>query len=681
MPRISGITQQKARELAQYIGTKYGNGNDILSRAETSRALAAAARDPVLAAKLRDVFGSSAPPGAQALLRALFERAPSPQPGAVSAGTRPGGPGAISLQADGTFSLGQTPAGSDPVRTAGVLYEAALLVAHGVNPYEKANPAQRQRALAYLEEVARAGAQRAEREMTPSESTMAMKSGSATALLSLAESAGSPAEAQVRQRAIDTYLSVAEKEIHRGLKVSMSLNLDALKDKLQLSGAQKTRLSALVSAALPTRPPYEDWFKGGNQTVRIKQYVHSDYWDLHFTPYRERGFKMTELPGGKLLWEKTVKDPTGRNPDTHFRIEVAKVADYSTDRKMLQDMSDPETHVQVYTGHSNLGGNIAAALKAAPQTEVGTKLTFLWMCRGKQNVADFSNRFPNSHLITTHVPPDGYSMVPMMGALVDMVSKRGDYASMAAQGDRPGYHMFPYDRRLYDHRDLDRDGKLDGGGVAHPDRVFDIYPRAPHGKRVDFQPGEPVDPAKLDGGAAVNALGFANTLLTYHVEHGDGRSPITAAYGDHFFSEGFYKSEGNELLRITPQEIGGKTYYSVAINSRYSGQSEEALGMAALYELNRFVTDRERGGPLTLDDKIRGLLLSAEYLAYMVGAGDYADSLVLNLARANGWPSAVTLHELLAAIEKDSHGYVSMDSINELKRRLGAQLGDGSGIR
>ncbi|MHB8873877.1 MAG: hypothetical protein ACYC8T_09360 [Myxococcaceae bacterium] len=684
MPRISSIASEPARELARYIGAKYGNGNGILSNAETARALKALSGDPVLAEKLKDVFGAAPPAKTATLMKALFAAAPPPpSTPATPVGGRAGGPGELCLQGDGTFTVGPAanPRAGDPVQSAGVLYEAALLVGGGVNPYDKATSAQRSRALGYLSQVASAGAERSIREMTPSQTTMAMKSGSATALLALAESATTSADAPVRAKAIDTYLGVAEKEIHRGLKVSMTLNLDASKGSLALSEAQKTRLEKLVAQALPAKPPYDEWFKNGNDTVNVKHYVHAEWWGLYSQPYVERGFKKTELPNGHVLWEKTLKDPAGANPDTKIRIEVAKVADYSTDRKMLQDMNDPNTQIEIYTGHSNLGGNIAAALKAAPQTEVGSKLTFLWMCRGKQNIADFTNRFPNSHLITTQVSPDGYSLVPMLGALMDGIARRSDYAAIRKQGDGPGYHMFPSDRALYDHRDLDRDGKLDGAGTGASDKVFDIYPRAANGKAIDFRPGPSQDPARLDGGAVVNALGFANTLLGYHVEHGDGRSPITAAYGDHLLAEGFYSSDSTEMVRVTPKQLNGQTYYQVAVNSKYANQSEEALGMAALYELNRYITTKERGGaPLTLDDKLRGLLLSAEYLSYMTGGGQYADSLVANLAKVHGWPSGFSYDLLNSALAKDSHGYVSMDSIEELKRLIGSQLGDGSAI-
>lgn len=675
MPRISSISAEKARALAEYIGKRYGNGNDVLTRAEVQRALASGASDAELTSRLCDAFGGVPPEGSQAVWEALFGR------GAVRVGSRPGGPGEIWLKEDGSFRIGEGRGTTDPVRGAMVLYEAALLVNEGVNPYAGASPAQRQRALAYLEQVAAIAADRSIHEMTPSARTMAMKSGSATALLALAEAANGADDAAIRSKAIDTYLSIAEKEIHRGLRVSMTLNLDSLKGGLGLSEAQRTRLSALLGAALPSRPPYEEWFKEGNQTIQIKQYVHSDYWDVYSTPYTERGFTKTELPNGKILWEKTMRDPAGQHPDTRFRIEVSKVADYSTDRKMLQDMNDPDTQIEIYTGHSNLGGNVAAALKTAPRTEVGTKLTYLWVCRGKQNVADFTNRFPKSHLITTHVAPDGLSLVPMLGALVDTVASRGDYASMAQRGDPKRYHLFPFDRGLYDHRDLDSDGKPDGDGAGRPDRVFDIYPRAARGKRVDYVPGPSVDPARLDGTPAANALGFANTLFTYHVQYGDRRSPITAQIGDHLVSEGFFQSGTDEFLRITPREVDGKMLYGVAINSRYANQSEEALGVRALYELNRWATSQARGGaPLTLDDKVRGMLLAAEYIAYMTGPGEYADELISNLARVYRWPSSFGYDTLAAAIDEDVHGYVSSGAVASLRRRIGPQLGDGSAI-
>ena len=681
MPNISQIRSPEAKALAQYIGTKYGNGNEVLSRAEVARALKNAAADPALAARLKDAFGASAPTSAAALMRALFDGAAPPSAGGTAVGQRPGGPGPISLNANGAFAIGPGAASTEPAASARALYEGALLLNEGVNPYAAATPATRTRALGYLLDCARAGAERGIAEMTPSETTMALKSGAASALLALAQAAKGPGEAQVRAQAVETYLATAEKEIHRGLQTSMVLNLEAAKGEVGLSPAQETRLGALKAKLLPSRPPYEKWFAGGNDTLRVRQYAHSDYWALAQSAYTQKGFKQSTLPNGNLLFEKTLEDPARRNPPIKMRVELSKVEDYGTDRHMLREMNDPDVHVQIYSGHSNLGGNITQALKLAPSTEVGEKMTFLWMCRGKQNVADFTNRFPNAHLVTTHVPPDGYSIVPMSQAMVDMFARREGYDAMKRQGDPRDYLMMPNDRRLYDHRDLDADGRLDGVASA-TDRVFDIYPRAARGRSTSFAPGPLQDPAKLDGAPVVNALGFANTLLTYHLEHGDGTSPIPQHYPDHFRSEGYFQGNTDELLQVTRREVGGETFYGVAVNSKYANLSEEGLGMAMLYELNRFVmADAHPGKAMSVNDKARGLLFAGEYLAYMVGGGRYSDELVQNLAQRNGWPHDVDFSLLSKAMEGDHHGYVSKGAIDGLKRLLGAQLGDGAQIR
>lgn len=679
MPNIGNIQSPAAKALAQYIGTKYGNGNEVLSKAEVSRALKAAATDPTLAARLQDAFGAAAPRSAAALMRALFEATPPPPSGGAGVGQRPGGPGPIQLNANGAFSIAAGAVTTDPVASSRALYEGVLLLNEGINPYASASAATRSRALPYLADCARTGAERGLNEMTPSETTMALKSGSASALLALAKAAKDPAEAQVRKQAVETFLATAEKEIHRGLRTSMVLNLEAAKAEVGLTPAQETRLEALRAKLLPARPPYEKWLSGGNDTVRARQYVHSDYWDLAQAAYTNKGFTKSTLPNGNFLFEKTLEDPTRANPPVKMRIEMSKVEDYTTDRQMLREMNDPNIHVQIYSGHSNLGGNITQALKMAPSTEVGEKLTFLWMCRGHQNVADYTNRFPNSHLITTHVPPDGYSIVPMAGALVDMIARRGDYDSMKRRGDPSEYLMMPNDRRLYDHRDLDKDGRLDGVSRA-VDQVFDIYPRQAKGAATTFGPQAAQDPAKLDGGSVVNALGFANTLLNYHLEKGDGSSPLAAKFPDHFRPEGYYQGSGNEMLKLTKHQVGNETFYGVAVNSKYAHLSEEALGMAMLYELNKSM-HAEMGRPMTVDDKARGLLFAAEYLSYMVGGGRYSDELVRNLAQHNGWPHDVDFGMLSRALEGDHHGYVSQGGIDGLKRLLGPRLGDGSQIR
>jgi hypothetical protein len=678
MPDISKIGSPAAKALAEYIGKQYGNGNTVLSQAEVSRALKNGAADPTLAARMKDAFGTAAPRSATGLMKALFTATPPPPGGGEVIGTRPGGPGAITLNANGAFSVAGGAVSTEPTTSARALYEGVLLLNEGVNPYASASPATRGRALGYLVDCNKVGTERGLSEMTPSETTMALKSGSASALLALAKASSTPAEAQVRSTAVETFLATAEKEIHRGLRTSMTLNLQAAKGELGLTADQTKRLDTLVAKLLPARPPYEKWFAGGNDTVKVRQYVHSDYWDLAQQAYTNKGFKQSTLPNGNLLFEKKLEDPTGANPATKMRVEMSKVEDYTTDRQMLREMNDPNVNIQIYSGHSNLGGNITQALKMAPQTEVGEKLTFLWMCRGKQNVADFSNRFPNSHLITTHVPPDGYSVVPMIGAMVDMVSKRADYGAMKRQGDPSDYLMMPNDRRLYDHRDIDADGRLDGVAKA-TDLVFDIYPRQAKGSSTVFAAQAAQDAAKLDGAPVVNALGFANTLLTYHLEHGDGTSPIPGTYPDHFRPEGYFNGSGNEMLKVTKHQVGSETFYGVAVNSKFAHLSEEALGMAMLYDLNKFIM-QDTGKPMGLDDKARGLLLAAEYLSYMVGGGRYSDELVRNLAQAHGWPHDIDYSTIGRAMEGDHHGYVSKGAIDGLKQIMGSRLGNGSQI-
>lgn len=680
MPDISRIGSPAAKALAEYIGRQYGNGNSVLSQAEVQRALKNGAADATLAARMQDAFGANAPKSAAGLLRALFGTAPPPPGAGEVVGQRPGGPGAVSLNANGAFSLAGGAASTEPAASARALYEGVLLLNEGINPYASASPATRGRAAGYLLDCARVGQERGLSEMTPSETTMALKSGSASALLALARAASTPGEAQVRATAVESYLATAEKEIHRGLRTSMALNLQAAKDELGLSAPQAARLDELVAKLLPARPPYEKWLAGGNDTIRTRQYVHSDYWDLAQSAYTQKGFARSTLPNGNLLFEKTLEDPTRANPPVKMRVEMSKVEDYTTDRQMLREMSDPDVHVQIYSGHSNLGGNIAQALKMAPSTEVGEKMTFLWMCRGKQNVADYTNRFPNSHLITTHVPPDGFSVVPMTMAMVDMIAKRADYGAMKRQGDPNDYLMMPNDRRLYDHRDLDADGRLDGVAKA-VDQVFDIYPRLARGTATVFSPQAAQDAAKLDGAPVVNALGFANTLLNYHVEKGDGTSPITMAFPDHFRPEGYFNGPGDELLKVTRYQVDGETHFGVAVNSKFAHLSEEGLGMAMLYELNAFITKEVRAGaPMTLDDKARGLLLAGEYLSYMVGGGRYSDELVRNLGQAHGWPHDLDYSVISRATEGDHHGYVSKGAIDGLKRILGPALGDGAQI-
>ena len=100
------------------------------------------------------------------------------------------------------------------------------------------------------------------------------------------------------------------------------------------------------------------------------------------------------------LYDNTPRiDFEGASQDVGFTYEPK---DYFFDG-MFDRMGDAKTNVILYTGHSNLGGNISEELRKG-NDEKGSKLVLMAMCRGKQNMFEVANKYPNAQFITTNSP-------------------------------------------------------------------------------------------------------------------------------------------------------------------------------------------------------------------------------------------------------------------------------------
>ncbi len=529
----------------------------------------------------------------------------------------------VHLLASGELSLSAAPSAEGPNHLA--IYEAALLVAAGRNWLAGTAPGLRAKLSEHLlraYDAGRGGDSAREREL---------RSGSATLLLQLAVEAARQGDQALAQRITTAYLERATNERERGLRVSMIHNLQARADALQLLPSDRAALQRLSADALPAAPPYADWFKEGNRTLRIRHYMHHEFMILD--AYTSRGYTQTDLGGGRYRLEGTEKDPNGKHPPIKVIVEVQTVEGYSTDSQILETLDDPSVHMPIYTGHSNLGGNIKMALDAAPSKQVGGKLVIFGMCRGQQNTPEFYQRHPNAHLVTTAEPMHIWGLRSVVTTALDAIARREGYAYMRNEVSDDGAPFYPDDASAYRYRDEDRDGRPDVG-----DALYDVRQRGRgRGQNVFTPRSSPPDPSAIDALPLTNAVSFARTILTYHGEH-DARSPMPESTGERLISDGFFSDAANpNFLRITIEKRGGREYFRLAINARYAHLSEGALAMRMLYELNRFFSLRR--GEYGLAEKTRGMLLAYEWLKYMTYPNERA-SMVEGLAEAFGWPTS-----------------------------------------
>jgi hypothetical protein len=418
-------------------------------------------------------------------------------------------------------------------------------------------------------------------------------------------------------------------------------------------------LKALV---VPGKPPYEQWFKdNGTRSINVRHYAHEDCWTLGEDPikqYQRDGFKVvednsTKKPKTWVLEKKNEQAPGG--PVT-ARIEVVQSHD-----GIFEKMGDPKTNVILYTGHSNLGGNVSEELRLGNE-EKGSKLVLMAMCRGKQNIHEVANKYPSAQFVTTNNPSYFSSVIPMALGLVDGCLKQTDYTKM--KGDIPQImdqdgkdnYFFPNEERRYAYYDVDKDGYLDGQG-ASTDKLFNITLRPPELKRTDgVVRANDLDPLDIDGTNVDHAVQFLNTLATYHVDHGNNTSKLGQKDMDNFDAAGWFDGPANEKVRVKTKPDGR---VDVSVNKGLCDQSWAVTGTIVQYEVAKALLTERNGGTLTKQDEARALLFAGEYLSYMYCSLDEAELAIKAIAKDSKFFGGITFDQLYKAVGSDDHGYVT----------------------
>ena len=507
----------------------------------------------------------------------------------------------------------------------------------------------------------------------PQVSKARMRSGAATALLAVIEGCKTPADKAVKDKAVSSFLKHAAAETDPGLRASMYFNLKDVAGSL--STEQKKSLGELASVVVPQRPEYEKWFaNNGERTINVKHYAHDECWIHGANPetiYAKMGFKLIEknetAKPPRYVYEKTNANAPGG--EVKMRVEVLRTHD-----GLFDSMDDAKTNAIFYTGHSNLGGNVSEELRLGTE-EAGNKFVMLGMCRGKQNIPEFANKHPNTHFVTTDAPSYFSSMPAVVTGAASALLGLKDYQGMQSGTGRiwdengNANYFYPNEERRYALYDLDRDGRVDAKGSAR-DRLFDVGLSFPKGTKVDLQPRDnDYKASELDGGKVLHAVQFLNSLTTYHVDHGHNSSKLDNKDMDAFLGGGWFEGPKDEAVRVKKETVDGKTMYRVSVNKAFADQSQFALGAMVQFEtIKQMLADRN-GGTVSTDDKLRALLFSGEYLAYMYCSYEEAHGSIRGLAAKEGM-GGLNFDKLMKAIDADGHGYVTDAQVAALRSQL-----------
>ena len=538
---------------------------------------------------------------------------------AVDAFEAKGGPGGpkIGVSAKGLTFAGKS--GPDAV------VDIAQAIEKGSAPFSGLSDADQTKARGAL-----AGMLQPEGTGKPSRAGLLERSAAATAMLSLAGSA----KAAVRDQALAAYSGAMKSEGSFPLKMSMMVNLDAA--KLPLTGATGQIADQVRSQLLPDKPPYDEWFKGGKHTLEVRHYVMEDFWKANRSAYLKRGFTIKQESPSRIEMTKQLVDPTGQNKTITANVTLVKGQD-----NVFRDMSNPDVNMVVYSGHAQLGGVVETSLPQAKGKMEGTKLVQLYQCRGKQTVGDVLARFPGAQATATFSSSYDEDDVKVLTDTFDLIARRGSYPELRTDLRGEGLlqtsrnYLLPDDARVLGSRDEDRDGRRDVSGVG-VDRFFDPRLARNDGGKVDFKPTAPApDPESISGEKLAHAISYANTAFYYFAEENKA-APLTVAQSDHFVPAGWFASKGDEAVRVTESQKDGQTWYQVSVNSRYAGQSREAIAAMTLFEMQKHLCQKAKGG-FDEADKLRGLQLVQGYTDMMVEYREDCDKLMQGFAQKYGF--------------------------------------------
>jgi hypothetical protein len=423
--------------------------------------------------------------------------------------------------------------------------------------------------------------------------------GAMTTLLHLAKHAKEPA---LKQRIASSLLAGLERTRDselRGFYTAQLLDLEK-----SLAKPERARLKMLDARVFQKAPLVEQYTANRTRPLEVRHFVHDEFWkeELHVFS-KANGWKLVSRneKDDQRIYRGVIKDPNGVKPDLQINMIVKKgELDY------LDSISDPKVHVLTYSGHSSVGGNGGQAIDAAGKMQgEHPKLIFAANCRGKDNYAEFTNKWPDAHVIMTEMPTYSTNGQRRLNALFDTLAAGESYGWMRKRAgetdwDEPkNNYFYPDERRKLRFMDADEDGLQDLGALGR-DRLFDVD-------------------ARLGGLKMTRALAFANSELYYHweVDHELGKkSHYGKKYGDALEAVGpFFDEKKGELLRVKAE--GSKFLVSYAPSVARRMDENLLAGHVTMHAVMQLAKMRDPNGELSPKEALRAVLMGAQGIHYL----------------------------------------------------------------
>lgn len=507
------------------------------------------------------------------------------------------------VPATGRFTIGGKTAREGRMREALAIYGAAELVAAGTDLAPRIGRAAdvKERTIAELESMLSWTLEG--RFTVTKEKAFA---GAQTLLFNLARSPATQ-DRDLFRRAVGAMIDALSRVRDPELRGFYFIGLDALKKSLPR--AELARLEAIGHSVLPRRPLVDEYTAGRTRPLEVRHFIHPEFWKEELRLFTKKdGWTLVKKNAHdtERVYAGRLKDPLGKKPPLEVNLVVKQgELDY------LDAVADPNVHVLTYSGHSAVGGNGSEAIEnAGKMVGAHPKLIFAANCRGKDNYAALTDKWPEAHVISTEHPTYSENGQAQLRALFQTLAAGQSYAWMRSkvgptQFDEPANNYFyPDERRKFRFMDADEDGRSDGSRLVK-DRLFDVH-------------------ARLAGAQFDRALAFTNSELFYHWEV-DAENGLKSHYGRKFgdaleAAGPFFGAKKGELVRVEKVAGGDKraARYLVSFAPKLARKMDEnklaayvtACSVMALAKLSN-------GGVLLPKEALRAALMGAQAIHYL----------------------------------------------------------------
>ncbi|MBI4817669.1 MAG: hypothetical protein HY791_15515 [Deltaproteobacteria bacterium] len=430
-------------------------------------------------------------------------------------------------------------------------------------------------------------------------------SGSIALLLDLAD-ACPKSDATLRAKILDRVLGALA---HERDPEPVAFYANAMRTMVKgMDAEQKAAYDAIVDRVLPGQPPVEAWTAGRTKPLEVRHSIHPEFWKEELAFFsKKNGFTLISknAKDDHRTYQGKILDPTGKKAPLLIELEVKK-----EELDFLEPMPDPKAFVILYSGHSSVGGNGSQSIQAAGTSKGGLpKLVLAANCRGKDNYAEFTNKYPKDHAIMTEHPTYSVSGQARISALFEMLARGETYAWMREKSevsawDEPSNNYFyPDEWRKFRFMDVDEDGKIDAGSLG-TDRLYDVDARAA-------------------SRSFVRSLNFSNSELFYHWEvdaENKKKSHFGKEYSDSLIPAGRIKDpKPGEVVRVrkvsSPKAKQLRFEVKFAIGPAKKLDQNLYAGVATMETIKALSIDRDGG--LSKQEALRAVLMGAQAIHYL----------------------------------------------------------------